>query len=37
MTVQKISDTEWKVMHVVWKLEKVTGNDVIAELVPETN
>ncbi len=36
MTVQKISDTEWKVMHVVWNLGSVIGNDVIAELVPET-
>lgn len=36
MTIQKISDTEWKIMHVVWRLGTVTGNDVIAEIVPET-
>ncbi len=36
MTIQKISDAEWKVMHVVWRLGTVTGNDVIAEIVPET-
>lgn len=36
MTIQKISDSEWKVMHVVWRLGTVTGNDVIAEIVPET-
>ena len=31
----KISDAEWKVMHVVWKLERVTGNEVIAEVAPD--
>lgn len=36
MTIQKISDAEWKIMHVVWRLGSVTGNDVIAEIVPET-
>ena len=32
----KISDAEWKVMHVVWKLGRVTGNEVIAEVAPDT-
>jgi BlaI family penicillinase repressor len=32
----KISDAEWKVMHVVWKRRHVTGNDVIAEVAPDT-
>ena len=36
MTVQKITDAEWKVMHVVWELGQVTGNDVIDALTPET-
>ncbi len=40
MTIQKISDAEWKIMHAVWRLNDVaggvTGNDVIAEIVPET-
>ena len=40
MTIQKISDAEWKVMHIVWKLAdrsgRMTGNDVIADIVPDT-
>ncbi len=33
---EKISDAEWKVMHVVWKHRRVAAPEVIAELVPET-
>ncbi|MCL2119382.1 MAG: BlaI/MecI/CopY family transcriptional regulator [Planctomycetaceae bacterium] len=36
MSEIRISDAEWKVMHVVWKLGRVTGNDVIAEVTPDT-
>ena len=36
MSVQKITDAEWKVMHVVWKHRRISANDVIAEVVPET-
>ena len=40
MTIQKISDAEWKVMHILWKLaglsSRVTGNDVIADIIPDT-
>ena len=36
MSVQKITDAEWKVMHVVWKNRRISANDVIAEVVPET-
>ena len=32
----KISDAEWKIMHVVWELGEVSGNDVIERVVPET-
>ena len=32
----KISNAEWKVMHVVWKLGQVTGNKVIAQVTPDT-
>ena len=36
MSVQKITDAEWRVMHVVWKHSRISANDVIAEVVPET-
>ena len=36
MSVQKITDAEWKVMHVVWKQRRISANDVIAGVVPET-
>ena len=37
MSVEKITDAEWRVMHVVWKSDAaVTSNEVIAEVVPET-
>ncbi len=36
MSVQKITDAEWKVMHVVWNHQRISANDVIAEVVPET-
>ncbi|MCL2120257.1 MAG: BlaI/MecI/CopY family transcriptional regulator, partial [Planctomycetaceae bacterium] len=36
MSVQKITDAEWRVMHVVWKHRRISANDVIAEVVPET-
>ena len=36
MSVRKITDAEWKVMHVVWKQRRISANDVIAEVVPET-
>lgn len=37
MSVHKISDAEWKVMHVLWKLKRATGNDVIAQLANQTD
>ncbi|MCL2348308.1 MAG: BlaI/MecI/CopY family transcriptional regulator [Planctomycetaceae bacterium] len=37
MSVEKITDAEWRVMHVVWKSEKpVTSNEVVVGVVPET-
>jgi len=33
---EKISEAEWKVMHTLWKNGKLSSNDVIAEVVPET-
>ena len=27
----KISETEWKVMHVLWKGKRLSSNDVVAE------
>jgi len=37
MSVEKITDAEWRVMHVVWKSDAaVTSNEVITEVVPET-
>ena len=36
MSVQKITDAEWRVMHVVWKHRRISANDVIAGVVPET-
>jgi len=36
VSVQKITDAEWKVMHVVWKQRRISANDVIAGVVPET-
>ena len=37
MSIEKITDAEWRVMHVVWKSDAaVTSNEVIAEVVPET-
>jgi BlaI family penicillinase repressor len=32
----KISETEWKVMHALWKGGRLSSNDVVAEIVPET-
>lgn len=37
MSVHKISDAEWKVMHVLWKLKRATGNQVIAKLAYQTD
>lgn len=34
---EKITDAEWRVMHVVWSRGQVTANDVIDAVVPETN
>lgn len=37
MTIEKIADAEWRIMHVIWKAEtSQTGNDVIEQVVPET-
>jgi len=37
MSIEKITDAEWRVMHVIWKSDvAVTSNEVIAEVVPET-
>ena len=37
MSVEKITDAEWRVMHVVWKSSAaMTSNDVIVEVVPTT-
>ena len=36
MSEIKISDAEWKVMRVVWKFGRVTGNEVIDEVAPDT-
>ena len=37
MSIEKITDAEWRVMRVVWKSDAaVTSNEVIAEVVPET-
>ena len=33
---QKISEAEWKIMHVLWKGGRQSSNDVVAEVVPET-
>jgi len=33
---EKISEAEWKVMHVLWKNGRLSSNDVVAEVVPET-
>ena len=33
----KITDAEWKVMHVLWNRGRLSSNDVIADLVPETD
>ena len=33
---QKISETEWKIMHVLWKGGRQSSNEVVAEVVPET-
>lgn len=34
--IQKISDAEWKAMHVLWKLGRASSNEIVAVLVPET-
>lgn len=34
--IEKISDAEWNVMHVVWNRGSVTAQEVIDEVVPET-
>ena len=37
MSIERITDAEWRVMRVVWKSDAaVTSNEVIAEVVPET-
>ena len=33
---EKISEAEWKVMHTLWNKGRLSSNDVIAEVVPET-
>lgn len=33
---EKISDAEWRVMHVVWENQRVTAQEVIDAVVPET-
>ncbi|MGL6196740.1 MAG: BlaI/MecI/CopY family transcriptional regulator [Thermoguttaceae bacterium] len=33
---EKISDAEWKLMHVLWNSGRLSSNDVIAAIVPET-
>ena len=32
----KISEAEWKIMRVLWKEGRLSSNDVVAEVVPET-
>lgn len=33
---EKISDAEWRVMHVIWENDRVTAQEVIDAVVPET-
>ena len=35
-STQKISEAEWKVMHALWKKGRLSSNDVVAEVIPET-
>ena len=34
VSVQKITDAEWRVMHVVWKHRRISANDVFAPVRP---
>jgi len=34
--VSKISDAEWKVMHILWNRGRLSSNEVVAEIVPAT-
>ncbi|MGL6225546.1 MAG: BlaI/MecI/CopY family transcriptional regulator [Thermoguttaceae bacterium] len=36
MSDYSISETQWKIMEVIWKRKEVTAAEVIDELVPET-
>jgi len=36
VSAQKITDAQWKVMHVVWEHQRISANEVVAEVVPET-
>ena len=33
---EKITDAEWKVMHVLWNQGRLSSNDIVAEVVPMT-
>jgi len=33
---EKISDAEWKVMHILWNRGRLSSNEIVAEIVPET-
>ena len=33
---EKISDAEWKVMQILWKTGRLSSNEVVAEVVPDT-
>ena len=35
-SARQISEAEWKVMHVLWKSGRLSSNDIVAEVVPET-
>ena len=35
-SARQISDAEWKVMHALWKGGRLSSNDVVADVVPET-
>ncbi len=33
---EKITDAEWKVMHVLWDRGRLSSNDIVTAIVPET-
>ena len=33
---EKISDAEWKVMHILWNRGRLSSNEIVAEIVPAT-